>query len=60
MGCRANREWFVSGSEAMKWIDADCATADPHTCGFTSIPKLWAKIDICFAPVIPPHEPISG
>ena len=48
------------GKEAITCKEADWATAEPHTWGFTSIPKLWARTLICLEPVIPPHEPISG
>jgi len=50
----------VFGIEAITCIEAACAIADPHTCGLTSIPKLCAKLIICLAPDIPPHDPISG
>ena len=60
IGERAKIEWWVVGIEAITWIEAAWAIEDPHTCGLTSIPKLWARFIICLAAVMPPQEPISG
>ena len=60
IGDLAKIEWWVFGIDAITWIDAAWAMADPQTWGLTSTPKLWARAIICFAAVIPPHDPISG